>query len=56
MKELNSFEVEEVNGGILFIALAFTPQIAAGVAAGAVALGGTAVGTFIGLRYVFNEM
>ena len=54
MKQLNSYEIEEVSGGILFL-IPFTPQIAAGVAAGVCVLGVAAVGTFVGLRAYFND-
>lgn len=55
MKELNSFEVEEVNGGVFFL-IPLTPAITTGIAVGATVLGATAVATYVGLRAVFNEM
>ena len=58
MQELNMVEIDEVSGGIIFIPLigAFTPAIGAGIAAGSVAFGSAVAGTFIGMRYIFNEM
>lgn len=55
MKELNSFEVDKVSGGIIFL-VPLTPALATGIAVGTAAFGATAVATFVGLRACFNEM